>query len=257
MLEQKLRELIISKYKSVRAFSEEADLPYTTVDSILKRGVEKTNVKNIIKLCQVLDIDTDALASGKIEPRHIKLKIAITPEEKEFLARFRSLNDMKKKTVLEVLDLALAATNKKSSLTVARPSNQNTPEKNFDNCIFLQLSEQPASAGTGMYLGPEAFRSIKVTENNKTRRAAFCVRVSGDSMEPIYADGDIVMVSKEPVLQNDIALVTLDGCGYIKRMGEMYLISENKKYKPIPYDENVIVNGRVIGILQPEWIVEM
>ena len=101
MLEQKLRELIISKYKSVRAFSEEADLPYTTVDSILKRGVEKANVKNIIKLCQVLDIDTDALASGKIEPRHIELKIAITPEEKEFLARFRSLNDMKKRLSLK------------------------------------------------------------------------------------------------------------------------------------------------------------
>ena len=83
------------------------------------------------------------------------------------------------------------------------------------------------------------------------------MRVSGDSMEPIYTDGDIVMVSKESVLQDDIALVTLDGCGYVKRMGDMYLVSENKKYKPIPYDENVIVNGRVIGVLRPEWILEM
>lgn len=76
-------------------------------------------------------------------------------------------------------------------------------------------------------------------------------------MEPIYADGDIVMVSKEPVLLDDIALVTLNGNGYIKRMGDMYLTSENKKYDPIPYDESVIVNGRVIGLLKPEWIVEM
>lgn len=98
---------------------------------------------------------------------------------------------------------------------------------------------------------------LSLVKNSKTLRAAFCVRVSGDSMEPIYTDGDIVMVSKESVLQDDIALVTLDGCGYVKRMGDMYLVSENKKYKPIPYDENVIVNGRVIGVLRPEWILEM
>lgn len=97
MVEQELRELIISKYKSVKAFSEEANLPYTTVDSILKRGVERANVKNIIKLCQALHIDTDALADGRIEPRRVKLKIAITPEEKEFLVKFRSLHGMKKK----------------------------------------------------------------------------------------------------------------------------------------------------------------
>ena len=80
MVEQELRELIVSKYKSVKAFSEEANLPYTTVDSILKRGVERADVKNIIKLCQALHIDTDALADGRIEPRRVKLKIAITPE---------------------------------------------------------------------------------------------------------------------------------------------------------------------------------
>ena len=85
MVEQELRELIVSKYKSVKAFSEEANLPYTTVDSILKRGVERANVKNIIKLCQALHIDTDALADGRIEPRRVKLKIAITPEDNEFL----------------------------------------------------------------------------------------------------------------------------------------------------------------------------
>jgi len=50
----------------------------------------------------------------------------------------------------------------------------------------------------------------------------------------------------------------MDGCGYIKRLGMGTLVSENKKYKPIPLDsDNVIVNGRAVGILQPEWILEM
>lgn len=84
------------------------------------------------------------------------------------------------------------------------------------------------------------------------------MRVKGDSMEPIYCDGDIVMISRERPGVGDIALVTMDGCGYIKRLGMGTLVSENKKYKPIPLDsDNVIVNGRAVGILQPEWILEM
>ncbi len=129
-------------------------------------------------------------------------------------------------------------------------------EEQDDNCIYLPLSEQPASAGTGTYLGPEAFTPIKVIANDKTRRADFCVRVQGDSMEPIYFDGDIVMISKERPGYNGIGLVTLDGCGYIKRMGMGVLESENKKYAPIPLDESVVVNGRAVGILHPDWIIK-
>lgn len=77
-------------------------------------------------------------------------------------------------------------------------------------------------------------------------------------MEPVYFDGDIVMISRERPGVGDIALVTLDGCGYIKRLGMGTLESENKKYKPIPLDsDSVIVNGRAVGVLHPDWILEM
>ena len=48
------------------------------------------------------------------------------------------------------------------------------------------------------------------------------MRVKGDSMEPIYCDGDIVMISRERPGVGDIALVTMDGCGYIKRLGMVH-----------------------------------
>lgn len=175
----------------------------------------------------------------------------VSSEERELLCTYRELDDFGKRLIRLIADEEAARCKPASSSVLS------LPEDSVSKCLYLPLSEQPASAGTGVYLGPEAFRSIKVKENSKTKRTAFCVRVSGDSMEPIYADGDIVMVSKEPVLLDDIALVTLNGNGYIKRMGDMYLTSENKKYDPIPYDESVIVNGRVIGLLQPEWILDM
>lgn len=65
MLENKLKELIIDKYGSVRQFSLKIDIPYTTVDSILKRGIDNSNVGNVIKMCKALNISIDSLLDSK------------------------------------------------------------------------------------------------------------------------------------------------------------------------------------------------
>ena len=65
--EDKLREYILSKYKSIREFTVAIDMPYSTIDSIFKRGIRKASVDNLIKICDFLDISTDALINGKIE----------------------------------------------------------------------------------------------------------------------------------------------------------------------------------------------
>lgn len=65
-LEDELKTLILSRYKSVREFTTKIDMPYSTMDSVLKRGVNKANITNIIKICRELNIDTEKLADGKI-----------------------------------------------------------------------------------------------------------------------------------------------------------------------------------------------
>lgn len=61
MLEEKLKELIIEKYGSVRQFAIKIDMPYTTVDTILKRGINNSNIGNVIKICKSLNISVDKL----------------------------------------------------------------------------------------------------------------------------------------------------------------------------------------------------
>lgn len=68
MVEEELKQYILQRYKSIKEFASVADIPYTTLDSILKRGVGKANVLNIIRLCDALEIDTNALAQGVIAP---------------------------------------------------------------------------------------------------------------------------------------------------------------------------------------------
>lgn len=66
-VELDLKDLILSKYKSLREFSIKIDMPYSTIDTILKRGVDKANINNIIRICKELNIDTEALGEGRIE----------------------------------------------------------------------------------------------------------------------------------------------------------------------------------------------
>lgn len=132
------------------------------------------------------------------------------------------------------------------------------PAQPRDNVIPIQKSHLPVSAGTGVYLGPEEMETIYVVENELTRRASFCVPVSGDSMEPVYHDGDILLVEgKEDIGLGEIGIFTVDGDGYVKKRGDGELLSLNPAYPPVPMVEDATwCNGLVIGTLDPTWLVE-
>lgn len=65
-IEEELRELMIKKSSSVNKFSSDCGLPYSTVATIFRRGIGKTNINTIIKICQALKISSDELAKGNI-----------------------------------------------------------------------------------------------------------------------------------------------------------------------------------------------
>ncbi|MBQ9387922.1 MAG: helix-turn-helix transcriptional regulator [Lachnospiraceae bacterium] len=67
-IEDSLKNLILSRYRSVRDFAIKTDIPCSTVNGIIKRGVQNSSVSNVIKVCQALNISADDLASGKITP---------------------------------------------------------------------------------------------------------------------------------------------------------------------------------------------
>lgn len=60
-IEDKLKKLIESKSGSIRSFAVDNDMPYTTVRSILERGVLNAKMDNIIKICKGLEINPEQL----------------------------------------------------------------------------------------------------------------------------------------------------------------------------------------------------
>lgn len=67
-IEEKLKALILTRYRSVREFTQACNIPYSTVTSIFKRGVSNAGVSTVIKVCQALNISADELAAGRITP---------------------------------------------------------------------------------------------------------------------------------------------------------------------------------------------
>lgn len=68
-IEDQLKSHILLRYKSVKEFATEANIPYTTVKSILDRGIDGAKISSVIKICNALRISADALGNGEIKPR--------------------------------------------------------------------------------------------------------------------------------------------------------------------------------------------
>ena len=60
--EERIKELIIAKYGNVRAFATESGISYTTVRSILERGIMNAKAENVFKICHLLGISPDTVA---------------------------------------------------------------------------------------------------------------------------------------------------------------------------------------------------
>lgn len=65
-IENELKELMIKKSGSVNKFAQSCNLPTSTIATVFTRGIDKTNINTIIKICQCLQISVDELANGKI-----------------------------------------------------------------------------------------------------------------------------------------------------------------------------------------------
>lgn len=64
--EQEVKKLILNKYGSLKHFTDTIQMPWTTLDSILKRGIANSNVSNVSKIAKELNLDLEAFIEGKL-----------------------------------------------------------------------------------------------------------------------------------------------------------------------------------------------
>lgn len=125
----------------------------------------------------------------------------------------------------------------------------------------LTLFERPLAAGVG---DPNEFEDsgtpIYVYDDSLTCRADCVFTVNGDSMEPDYPDGCMVLVKRisdsGELTPGDIGVFMIDNETYIKEYREDGLHSLNPAYPVMRFSdfEHVYLIGRIIGVFSPESI---
>jgi SOS-response transcriptional repressor LexA len=99
------------------------------------------------------------------------------------------------------------------------------------------------SAGTGEYLTGDDYKET-VSYNGPVPEHDFAVRVNGDSMEPMFENGQIIFVREstgDDIHSGQIVIAVLNEEAYVKKIdldGGVRLISLNSKYDPICINED-------------------
>lgn len=165
---------------------------------------------------------------------------AFFPEDESYPVA--SLNYEGYQKVLDYISLLQASGRYKKVSEKKKPSVSRT----------LRLFDLPVSAGTGEFLLGDTFEERTFSEN-VPEKADFCLRISGDSMEPHFHDGQIVFVENCKILNDgEIGIFGYDGRAYCKKLSVntsgIRLISLNEKYVPISVSSGseLTVFGRVV-----------
>ncbi|MGN5882705.1 helix-turn-helix domain-containing protein [Staphylococcus simulans] len=230
--EKHLKHLMELKSGSVKAFSTEIGLAYTTVRSILERGVFNAKVENVIKICKGLNIKPESLMEidDTIISESITKIIQLTPPRQH-----------------NVLDFA------KHQLELQNNTKDNIVDFNDykDNKVNEASVYGYVSAGTGEQIFDEP--QFKVAVKGDVPIHDLALQVNGNSMEPMFHDKEVIFIEKTHEIKNgQIGVFIIDGEAYVKKVyvedDRLTLVSLNKAYRDLHFYENESVElvGKVI-----------
>lgn len=129
----------------------------------------------------------------------------------------------------------------------AQLEQQNKVINLFDHKETVKVTAK-VSAGTGItWLGDSTYDK-EVTSKPKHYDEAF--EINGDSMTPLFKDGEVIFVEHTEIVENgQIAVVQIDDESFIKKVyieeNAMRLVSLNKDYKDIVASDDCDI--RIVG----------
>lgn len=271
----KLNALLLENDSNPNKLSEETGISPSTIYSIIKRNNTKVDLSVLQTIADKFDVSLEYFADRG--PNSSSKPIFFTSEsEKSHIKKYRLIDQIGKEAVDAVLCTEykryeqseakrLAAKAAKEAQKSAYDSWQASRKRKYpenvvpidfrrddpaDDYITIPVYDQGASAGTGVFLDSSDYEMVTMPEDRMTRKANFAVWVSGNSMEPKFSDGDLVLVRTQPTVEiGEIGIFILNGDGYIKKMGHNKLISINPAYDDIEIGEwdELYCKGKVLG----------
>lgn len=197
-----------------------------------EQGVSEPKYELLCRIADEFEVTTDYLL-GREQKSGVLVPLAAPVDDDKFIEIYSQLPEYAKQIFIDTM----------IKLSEAR-------RESAKDGTELPMSEYAASAGTGNWLDEEYTTRIKVKTTEAARRANVVIKVSGDSMEPLYTDGDKVLVKIQPDVEpGEIGIFIVENEGYIKKKGDHELISINPEYDNIPINEYTDYRcfGKVLG----------
>ena len=241
MTEQQLRELIELKYGSVRQMALKIDMPASTINSILNRGILKSNVDNIFKICSALDIRPESLAEG----------IDFHKQDENSSDIVAIYNQLDEDRQANVVDYATVLLNEQVSMKATT-----VLEKYRTDDYIIDYVEGLVAAGHGTFQEDNLHMEVKLRTEDVPENYDTIAKVAGDSMEPLIEDNDLLFIKVTSQVDiNSIGIFQINGKNFVKKLkrdydGSWYLQSLNSGYEEIHLSENDDIRtiGEVVDI---------
>ena len=242
-------EDILVLYKNIKNKRQELGLSqeelakkvgYKDRTSIAKIETGKVDLSQskIMEFANVLGVSPSYLM-GWDDEKEIENSYPLSDKEYTHITKYRKLDTISKELVDVVIDKEL------ERKTDSYILNDNVVE--FDNYKEIPCYPELASAGAGKYVFDDIpFDTIRV-DYKRYKKADYAIQVDGDSMEPTFYNGDTLIVERYAIPEKgQIGIFIVDGRGYVKRMGDGELISDNKAYENVKGSDGVCM-GKVLG----------
>nr|DAM51255.1 MAG TPA: Repressor protein CI [Caudoviricetes sp.]DAR67234.1 MAG TPA: Repressor protein CI [Caudoviricetes sp.] len=228
------------------------DLKYTTVRDWLK-GITYPRIGKIELLANYFNINKSDLIENKIATVQASDSLL-----EEITNTARKLNTDNKKIVLRTSEDLLKEQKNEDKTKVNEVS-----EKVIDLYQVEVVSETAAACGFNYGFGYDDTDRETIEVDEQPPRHDIATKVSGDSMQPDYQDGDILyLVDKGLTTYNgDLAVIAYGDRSYFKKIytenGRLRLVSLNDKYEDIildfpPAEDTHIKIFAVIGVYRGE-----
>lgn len=230
---EKINEFKKAKGLTNKKLAEITGISISSLDKITAGDNTNPKFATIKLICDALDCSLDDLSDNRRSG-----KINTAPVEEKVLNKYRTLDTHGKK----VVDLVLNEEYERCSA----PDNDRKPK------IQIKHSNYKVSAGTGFNLseGDDWDETIEVPDTPTARKSDYALTIQGDSMEPIFQNGDIILVKQQDYVDiGQIGIFVLNSAGYIKKNGGDRLISLNDKYDDIIIErhDDCRCVGKVMG----------
>lgn len=253
----------IKKIKSERKITNErlselTGIPLGTLSKILAGISDSPKLANIVAIADALGCTLDYIVSGITENNN---NYTLLSDEIELIEDIRALDahslELVKMVISKELERGTQSAKERPTVVISKGEVSKKMGYMGASSSFARRNvpvyQMPVSAGPGVYIDDSTTEEISIPDNDKTATCDFALRVSGNSMEPIYHNGDLILIEDcDSVEVGELGIFVLDGDGYFKKFGGDRLISLNPEYADIlirSFSEAVCC-GRVIGKLK-------